>query len=103
MAFNGKEGEQISLEEAVALTTNYRNSPEANGAQAHFFGKSIIGNILAQTGCVGIRIYYGLDANGMKQLVMVGVAENGDDMYNGIIADRSIPCPTYCSGGGSPL
>jgi len=101
MAFNGDEAEQISLETAAAWTENYR---EANPDQtkAHFFGKNIINAIFAQTGCVGIRIYYALDEKGQKQLIITGVDANEKDLYNGILAERSFPCPTYCDNT-SPL
>lgn len=102
MAFNGKEGEQITLEEAIALTTSYRNSSHAYGAQAQYIGKSIIMAILNQTGCVGLRAYYAQDADGNKQLVFVGVNGSENDMTSGILADRSKPCPPFC-GNDSPL
>jgi hypothetical protein len=103
MAFDGKEGEQISLEEAEQMTATYRDSEHAWGTPCHFFGKDIINSILGQTGCVGIRMYHAIDQEGNKQMVLVGVSSDQTDMYNGILADRSLPCPTYCSGGGSPL
>jgi hypothetical protein len=103
MAFNGKEGEQISLEEGAAMTANYRNSEHAYGARAQYIGKQIIASILQQTGCVGMRMYYALDADGAKQLVIVGVNAEGNDMTTGIIADRTLGCPTYCDTNSSPL
>lgn len=103
MAFNGKEGEQISLAEGAAMTANYRNSDTAYGAQAHFIGKNILSTMLAQTGCMGIRVYYGIDDTGNKQLVFVGADANGNDMTTGILADRTLPCPTHCDNNGSPL
>lgn len=103
MAFDGKEGEQISLAEGAAMTANYRNSDGAFGAKAHFIGKDIINNILAQAGCVGIRVYYGLDSNGNKELVFVGVTADQNDMTSGIVAERIKPCPPYCDDNGSQL
>ncbi len=103
MAFNGKEGEQITLAEGAAMTANYRNSPQAYGARAQYIGKAIIGSILQQTGCVGLRMYYAQDEDGAKQLVIVGVNAEGNDMTSGIIADRTLGCPTYCDNSGSPL
>lgn len=103
MAFDGKEGEQITLAEGAAMTANYRNSDAAFGATAHFMGKDIINNILGQAACVGIRVYYGLDDQGNKQLVFVGVTANQNDMTSGIVADRNKPCPPFCDGSGSPL
>ena len=103
MAFDGKEGEQITLTEGAAMTAAYRNSDGAWGARAHYIGKNIINSILAQTGCVGIRMYYGIDTNGDKQPVFVGVNASGNDMTSGIIADRTLPCPTACDTNNSSL
>ncbi len=96
MAFNGSEGEEISLNEAATMTAAYR-SANPNATRGHFMGSSILNSILAQSGCKGIRTYYGIDSSGQKQLVMVGVDANGDDMTSGIIADRGVGCPNVCS------
>ena len=81
MAFTGNEGEQISLALAHDMTKNYRDSVAQGDTQAHFFGMNIINSILAQTGVVGIRMYYGIDENGAKQLVLVGTDANENDLY----------------------
>lgn len=95
MAFNGTEGGAISIEEAGALTRQYReNNP--NETIAHFFGKEILQQILDQQDCMGIRIYYGIDADGNRELVLVGANENEDDILD-LIADISTPCPKACS------
>jgi hypothetical protein len=96
MSFDGTEGESITLTEAAAMTARYRNSSTAGNTRAHFFGKDIINDILAQTGCKGIRIYYGLDSDYNQELVLVGVTSTEADMTTGTIADRSFPCPNYC-------
>ncbi len=103
MAFDGKEGEVITLAEGAAMTANYRNSEGASGAKAHFIGKNIINAILGQTGCVGFRVYYGLDDSGNKELVFVGVSADENDMTSGIVAERVKPCPPWCDGDDSPL
>lgn len=96
MAFNGSEGEQISLNEASTMTSNYRTS-NPNGLLGHFIGKDILASILAQSGCMGIRVYYGENSNGQKELVIVGADANENDIITGIIADRTMPCPHRCS------
>ena len=83
-----------------------KNPPEE--IEAHFFGSDIILGILAQTGCVGIRIHYALDDSGAKQLILVGAYENGNNIWPsaqpdsnqaGIMADGSWPCPPFCGSG----
>jgi hypothetical protein len=49
-----------------------------------------------------IESYYALDENGKQQLIIVGVDSNENDLYEGVIAERSIPCPPKCANG-SPL
>ena len=97
--YNGSEGDAITLDEAAALTANYRESlaDTVETVKAHFFGRNILQQILDQENCVGIRMYYGLDENGGKQLVLVGVDPAGQDMEAGLIADRSRVCPPDCT------
>jgi len=51
---------------------------------------------LEQTDCVGIRIYNGIDGNGKPVLIMVGAKANEDDLVDGIIVDKAVPCPNNC-------
>ena len=102
MAFTGNEGAVIQLTEASAMTSSYRQTIPSAGIKGHFFGKNIIKTILSQTGVVGIRMYYGIDAAGVKQLVLVGTDAEENDLYNAIVADRSVPCPSRC-GTANPL
>lgn len=98
MSFTGEEGEQINIEAAAAMTKNYRNNSPAGSILSHYVGKNLINDILGQQGCVGIRMYHGLDENGIKQIVLVGVGANEDDLHEGIIVDRSVLCPPRCPG-----
>lgn len=102
MAFNGKEGEVFPLATASDWTKNYRDANPEDVTKAHFFGKDVLNAILNQTGCMGIRMYYALDENGAKQIILVGADANENDMYQGVIAERSLPCPAYCSAA-NPL
>ena len=95
MAFDGTEGGAIPLATASAMTAKYRRD-FPNETLAHFFGKNIIHEVLEQDGCVGARIYYAIDEFGAKQLVMVGVDSDENDIL-GIVADMTFPCPNTCS------
>lgn len=101
MSFTGREDHAISLSEASAWTREYRTQ-NPSATKGHFYGKDAIQAILNQTGCVGIRIYYAIDTAGAKQLIITGVTSNENDLYNGILAERSLPCPTKC-GVNNPL
>jgi len=100
--FDGNEGEEFPLEVASKWTANYRKS-NPKGIKARFFGTRLILRILGQRNCVGMRTYYALDGEGLEQMILVGVDKKGNDLFEGIIGERSIPCPNYCDDGKSPL
>lgn len=102
MTFTGKEDHSITLEEASKLTRNYRNKEGKDAIKAGFFGKEALQKILDQEGCVGIRIYYGQEDSGSSQIVLVGANHEENDLDDGIILDRILPCPPYC-GKSNPL
>jgi hypothetical protein len=97
MNYTGNEDHSISLAEAAELTANYRNAQPNDCIKAEFFGKNAILALLNQDNCMGMRIYYGQDNNGVKKLVLVGTDGNGNDLDTGLILDKGFPCPTYCS------
>ena len=100
MAFDGTEGGEITLSAGAAMTKEFRlRNPDT--IKARFFGKDIINEILNAEGCIGIRLYYGLDEDGNNQLVMVGADSDENDMLD-IVADLSRPCPNVC-GVSNPL
>ena len=101
MSFTGNEDHSITLTEAATWTRNYREA-NSGATKGHFFGKAAIQAILNQTNCVGIRIYHALDDRGAKQLIVSGALANENDMYTGLLAERSILCPTHC-GVANPL
>lgn len=93
MAFNGTEGEIITLAEGAAMTKQWRRT-NSNG-NAVYYGKNIINQLLAQPGVVGIRFHFGIDTDGKNTLVLVGVDANENDILS-IIADRGLRCPLHC-------
>lgn len=99
MAFNGREGGQITLQVGSDMTERYRDE-NPNELKGHFFGRDILLEILKQEDCMGIRMYYGIDDDGEKALVIVGADSNEDDM-TGLVADLSMPCPNRCGSSNS--
>ncbi|GAB5417639.1 MAG: hypothetical protein Crog4KO_26240 [Crocinitomicaceae bacterium] len=96
MAFNGTEGEFISIDEGGQMTAAWRNG--GNGDQKGvFFGKDRLESMLNQDGCAGVRMYFAENQKGEKTLVLVGVEADENDMINGLILDRGPICPTTCS------
>ena len=102
MANNGSEGGRILRPAARASMLNYRNSAAFaanNQTEGILFGKDHIQDLLNQTGCVGIRIYYGKDGTANTdpaQMILVGTDVDGNDMAN-LIVDMGRPCPSHCS------
>ncbi len=90
--YTGDEDHSISLEEAAKMTSRYRaQNPE--DPYAWYVGAKAIEKILAQEGCVGIRIYGGINTTGQVSPVLVGILPSGADLEKGEIAERSPPCP----------
>ena len=100
MAFNGNEGEEITLAEGAAYTLRYRsdNPEEVKGV---FFGRDHIEKLLGQDDCAGLRMYFAKNADGSPTLVVVGADSNQDDILEKIY-QRLVPCPDKC-GGSNPL
>ncbi len=103
MSFTGHENHDFPLAQAAEWTKNYRDANPGD-TKGHYFGKDALLAILAQNNCVGLRIYYALDDQTprKKQLIVVGVTPDQNDIYNGLIAERSIDCPPTC-GIDNPL
>jgi hypothetical protein len=97
MAFDGTEGAPETRAKAETWTAAYRTASPGE-TKGHFIGKDIINDILEQVGCMGIRIYYGLD-NGTKKLLLVGTDAAENDMLGEghLVANHTTPCPPGCS------
>ncbi|HMG16081.1 MAG TPA: hypothetical protein VK590_11575 [Saprospiraceae bacterium] len=94
-------GTFISVSEARTMSTSWINAqlstPSTANPKAFGFGKDKIQDILDQSGCVGIRIYNGIDENGNKNVIVIATDSNGDDMTSGLVLDLSAPCPNMCA------
>ena len=86
------------VKNAVELSKNYTRINASEDVIAQNFGKELVNKILAQPGCVGVRLYYGKHADGKSGIIIVGVDKNGKDIITGVIAKPAIICPPYCDG-----
>lgn len=90
---NSGAGRFISDDEASQFKGAYEDRkkkqliPEQDTVRSEFFGSNNLQQILAQPGCVGIRVYHAKrreKVNGTEHLVprvvLVGVDENGDEI-----------------------
>jgi|GEM_PF-874126 len=94
-------GAIIPLDKAVDLTKRY-HATHAGNVRAGYFSAYVYRELLAQEGCIGIRIYKGLKEGNQECFVLVGVSNEGADMTDGLLYDLSKPCPPICSDS-SPL
>lgn len=105
---NNTQAPFITLAQAQLWASNFRHSQQAgqNYIKAYkLAGGNDMKRILDQQGCVDVRFYFGIENVGGSQnmkLFAVGVDANGDDLYNGLILDHSVPCPPMC-GKPNPL
>ncbi len=107
--YSAEVGEDIGYELGAKMIKNYF-SQNQDDVLASFMGRNQIEAILAQPGVIGIRMFNALNDLGIKQLVLVGVDANGQNVLQyttigengelikkkGIVADRAKLCPPYC-------
>lgn len=96
MAFDGTEGEFISVDEGAAMTKEWRDKGccETKGV---FYGREKILALLNQAECKGIRMYFAENEKGLKTLVLVGAkADENDILSNNLVLDMGVPCPVKC-------
>ena len=113
----------ISLSQAVEMTARFRSNRntvleteyqnEDILPLCETFSKSSIEGLLAQEGCEGFRIYYGMDENLKIHAILVAVNGNNADILplqnalteqdpEGTILEDGQRCPPYCPPS-SPL
>jgi hypothetical protein len=109
---------RISLETAIAMTTRYRAqkdtilAPGLPGRDllpiSETFDRAAFDGLLAQPGCTGVRIYYGMNESLQLRAVIVGVNAKDEDILptqtapDAEILDISKLCPPVCAPA-SPL
>jgi len=71
-------GEAIDYELGAKMIKNYQDANPSEIALCFTIGKNIIEQVLAQPGCVAMRIYNAMDENGQQTLVYAGVDEKGN-------------------------
>lgn len=95
---------RITLQVAIGHAQRFRaaNPAPATEKAAMFWRNGGLDELLAQKGCAGLRIYYGLDARGAPAPVLVGVDAQGSDLTGGTVLEIHLPCPPMCDSS-SPL
>jgi hypothetical protein len=83
-----KVGGEISHESAHEMIRTWQNA-NPNENPAYYLGRNIIEKILAQPGCVGMRFYYGINEQGQKTLVYMGMDANGQDIVKQTVVSQN--------------
>jgi hypothetical protein len=87
----------ITLQEAQEMTYAYQDAIQFQGQTiSSAIDLDAITQLINQSGCTGIRIYFGLTSSNKLAPVIVGYDENDLDMANGIILNRGKYCPINC-------
>jgi hypothetical protein len=96
----------ISLATAQEWANRWRSNPN-NTVNSHLVLRINITQLMAQKDTVDIRVYHGVDSEGLNKLMLVGVDANGNDLIdesNGhFIFDFNKPCPPYCPSSDNLL
>lgn len=77
---------QISLQQAIDMTTRYRANRPANFPICETFELSAVQQLLATTGCQYLRIYYGMKDNNEVDAILVPADADGADILPAVDA-----------------
>lgn len=101
---------KIPIANASAYTLSWqRNTPIM---KAFLFHRSELDCVLNETekeeSTVAVRFYMGINNEGLPEMIVVGVDDNGEDIYNAKETDSRIynfalPCPSVCDDGSGEL
>lgn len=104
--------QEITLQQAIDMTTLYRANRPSNFPIAETFDRSAIENVLAVPGCVSLRIYPGMKTTAMTNFIIVAVDSTGEDILPAnqeavtddppVIIEDGYTCPPSCPKN-SPL
>ena len=113
---NGSSTGFISLQEAIEMTTRYRQNkaavidPVYSGndilSVCDTFNKAAIETLLAKPECTAIRLYYGMNADLQVRPILVAVNKDDEDVLppgtvdititGNDIVDDTVRCPPWC-------
>lgn len=101
----GRRAHRLTHAQARRMRERFRrrHGKDRRAIRPAAYGRNIFDAILRQKGCVGIRVYPGIDDDGELTLLFVGVNAEGDDILAGIIGDTPWRCPPFCSSTNGVL
>lgn len=99
----------ISLQQGIEMTTVFRENRDGILLEQYqgldilpkceSFDRDLIDEVLAQEGCTGIRIYYGMSEDNKIHAILVGFDANDEDILTAgdpKIIEGARRCPTEC-------
>lgn len=95
MAFDGREGEFYTPEKAGEFTRRYRNA-RVNTIEGGFIGREKLQAILDQPGCIGVRVYLGMEPDNSMNFVFVGADIQQNDILE-VVVENVRKNPPYGS------
>ncbi len=96
---------EISLQEAIDLTTRYRANQPAGCSLSETFQVDAIEKLISAGGCKFLRIYFGMKENGNVVTILVAANEDNEDILPGpdtltttepVILEDGFVCPPLC-------
>ncbi len=104
---------EIDLKTAAEMTERHRKGVTVQGARAAeegslggMFPKEAIQKLLEHPNARYLRFYYGRNAQGGRELVLVAADATGSDLTADAgagVLDGHFPCPPFCPTGFSTL
>ncbi|MCC6317028.1 MAG: hypothetical protein IT361_04980 [Gemmatimonadaceae bacterium] len=112
MAARKSKSHKISLKAAAKLTDRHRKAVKATtkgkrgamkpGALGGAFDKKAVTKLLERADAKYLRFYYGTNARGNPELVLVAADAAGNDLTETTL-DGHWPCPPFCPPDSSDL
>ena len=86
----------ISPIEAGLKTRDYRRQKERRQPKGGFFGADALKKVLYQRDAIGLQYLFGANDEGIRNIVVAGVADNGQIMMEQNLIELSLLCPPFC-------
>ncbi|MEO5650036.1 MAG: hypothetical protein ABIR03_08945 [Ginsengibacter sp.] len=104
---NTNRNHEISLPQAIEMTTRYRARRPGNFPVCETFSIEAVRKLLATQGCASLRVYYGMKENMDTDALLVAVNAAGEDLLpaanataslvdDPIILEDGYRCPEDC-------
>lgn len=80
----------ISLQQAIDMTTRYRQNKPADAPICETFEKEAIDQLMLVTGCAYLRIYYGMKENFEMDAILVAVNAENEDILPSLLDEAAV-------------